>query len=325
MSTRTEGLARLQAWLKGTPSSGKALELARCLTLLDLLFRPIGPWWIRPFILAIAGVAILRPAWRRSPATWFGLALLTGWRVAHEWPLADNHAWLLSYWCLALALSAGASEPGATLRRTGRLLIGLAFLFATLWKAFLAPDYLDGRFFRVTLLTDERFANVAMLVGDMDRDALEESRDYLRPLPGGIERSQVIDGPRLRETKRLRAFAWLLTWVTVLYEGLIALVFLFPLSRRTEPIAHLTLLLFCAGTYALAPVVGFAWLLLSMGVAGCREDQRRLRAAYMVVFALMLFYKYVPWSDLAIEWREAPRLEALASAAQIPEAPSHSG
>ncbi len=32
------------------------------------------------------------------------------------------------------------------------------FLCAIVWKGVLAPDYLDARFFRVTLVTDERFA-----------------------------------------------------------------------------------------------------------------------------------------------------------------------
>ena len=33
---------------------------------------------------------------------------------------------------------------------------------AVLWRAALSPDYVDGRFFRVTLLTDERFAEASL-------------------------------------------------------------------------------------------------------------------------------------------------------------------
>jgi hypothetical protein len=39
---------------------------------------------------------------------------------------------------------------------SGRVLIGLVFTLAVCEA--ISPDYLDGRFFRVTLVTDERFA-----------------------------------------------------------------------------------------------------------------------------------------------------------------------
>ena len=44
---------------------------------------------------------------------------------------------------------------------------------ATLWKVALSPDYLDGRFFRVTMLTDVRFEGFAQLAGGLTRDQLE--------------------------------------------------------------------------------------------------------------------------------------------------------
>ena len=48
------------------------------------------------------------------------------------------------------------------------------------------------------------------------------------------------------------------------------------------------LLLFCATTYALAPVSGFGWLLATMGLAQCRRTQRALRGAYLAVFILIV-------------------------------------
>ena len=43
------------------------------------------------------------------------------------------------------------TNPASQLARTNRLLLGLVFAFAVLWKAALSPDYRDGRFFAVTL------------------------------------------------------------------------------------------------------------------------------------------------------------------------------
>ena len=56
--------------------------------------------------------------------------------------------------------------------------------------------------------------------------------------------------------------------------------------------------LFCATTYALAPVAGFGWLIATMGLAQCRPDQRRLRGAYVAVFLLILLYSEIPWTGV---------------------------
>ena len=54
--------------------------------------------------------------------------------------------------------------------------VGLTFLFATLWKLALSPDFVDGRFFRVTLLTDARFENLAVLAGGHELGGLGAQR-----------------------------------------------------------------------------------------------------------------------------------------------------
>jgi len=50
---------------------------------------------------------------------WLTLALLTGVRVIADWPLSDNHAYLMSYWCLACGLVLYADRPAAALARIG--------------------------------------------------------------------------------------------------------------------------------------------------------------------------------------------------------------
>jgi hypothetical protein len=57
--------------------------------------------------------------------------------------------------------------------------------------------------------------------------------------------------------------------------------------------------------YAVAPVTGFGWLLLAMGVAQCRDDIR-LRAAYLLTFALLLVYEHVPWALWLVELTQPP-------------------
>lgn len=289
---------QLKAITKPASDLGQA-EVVLRLTAVILLMRPMGPWGLRPLILGLAGIAIALPGVLRAPATWYSLAVLVTIRIIVDWPLPDNHIYLLAYWCLAVALALGAKEAASTLRRNSRLLIGGAFLMAVIWKAFLSPDYLDGRFFSVTLLTDPRFENATLLLGGLTREQLAESREYLRPLPEGAE---LLDGPALFEPPAFKLLTSVSTWGLLGLEALIAFACLVPLPRRGGVLTHVLLLLFCVVTYAFAPVAGFGWLLLTMGFAVCDARRRLLRASYLTAWCLVLLYDEVPWSGLLVEW-----------------------
>ncbi|HWO00609.1 MAG TPA: hypothetical protein VNS63_15225, partial [Blastocatellia bacterium] len=211
----------------------------------------------------------------------------------------DNHVYLLAYWCLAAALALGAKDVAGTLRRSSRLLVGAAFLMAVIWKGLLSPDYLDGRFFSVTLLTDPRFENATLLLGGLNAEQLAESREYLRPLPEGAE---LLDGPELFEPPAFKLLTRVSTWGLLVLEALIAFACLLSLPRRAVAWRHILLLLFCIVTYAFAPVAGFGWLLLTMGFALCGPEQRVLRASYLTAWCLVLLYDEVPWSGLLVDW-----------------------
>jgi hypothetical protein len=282
-----------------TPASdpGSAGLVLR-LTVLILLLRPMGPWWIGPLLLAIAVLALVFPRVLFAPGTWFGLAFLTVARILQDWPLADNHIYLLAYWCLAIGLALGSCNAISALGRSSRLLIGLAFLFAVMWKVVLSPDYLDGRFFRATYLTDPRFENVTGFVGGLTNDQLAESREYMRPLPEGSVRAEV---PRLHDTPSFTALVFFSTWVTVVLEALCAIFFLIPLRDRSSTVAHVLLLLFCVTTYAVAPVAGFGWLLLTMGLASVSPEHRSLRTAYVIGWLLVLAYFVTLWAGFFLD------------------------
>jgi len=264
------------------------------LTAIALLLRPGGPWFARPGILAIAVIVLLSPRVLRAPATWGTLAVLIVIRLADDWPLSDNHIYLLAYWCLAIALALPQQDPQQVLSRSSRWLLGLAFTFAVLWKAVLSPDFLDGRFFRVTLLTDPRFSDAALLIGRLTPDQLANNQKALEPLPGG---AQLLTPPEIVETPQLRRLAAMATWGGLLLESALAVALLLPPQRRAI-VRHVLLLTFCLVTYALAPVAGFGWLLLVMGLALSGRDSLALRRVYVAVFIAVLFYSEVPWAAL---------------------------
>lgn len=274
------------------------LDLVLRLTLIDLLLRPMGPWFIRASLLLTSALGLIAPAVLRSPITWAASFALIAVRVALDWPLPDNHIYLLAYWCLAVAVALAMKRPGS-IATSARLLIGLAFLFAALWKGVLSPEYRDGRFFAVTFMTDDRFADAVMLLGGLSESDLESNRAFLEPLPEGaawFDKSLI-------ETRAFRILVAVATWSTLAIEAAVALLFLLPLRPPLETIRHIFLLSFCIVTYAFAPVAGFGWLLLVMGLAVCRSDQRWLRTAYVATYFLILLYSEIPWAGLILDWK----------------------
>jgi len=288
-------------WIRGifSPTGGLGPnDIVLRLTALVLLLRPMGPWGVRPVILGAAALAIMVPRVLKTPATWYVISALVAVRIVTDWPLPDNHIYLLAYWCLAVALALGRDDGAVIIRQSSSVLIGLAFLMAVIWKGLLSADYLDGRFFAVTLLTDGRFEDATLLFGGLTKLQIKESRDYLQPLPEGAE---WFEEPILFEPIAFKLMAMLSTWGLIILEALIALTFLFSLPKRFMNVRHLLLLSFCIITYAFAPVAGFGWLLLTMGIAGCNPEQRWLRATYIVVWGLVLLYEDVPWAGLLLE------------------------
>jgi hypothetical protein len=259
----------------------------------------MGPWFVLPIILGVAALTLVSPHVLRTPATWMTLSLLIAIRIADDWPLADNHIYLLAYWCLAIALALRAVDVSSVLATNGRLLVGLAFALAVLWKGVLSPDYLDGRFFRVTLLTDPRFTDVATLIGGLSAAELDRNRTALDSLPEGAE---LLTPLEIAEPWRLRAFASATTWGVLLFEACVALVFLAGVGRQPGWVRHGLLLAFCLTTYAFAPVAGFGWLLLVLGLAQCDDRWNGLRRAYVAAFLLVLLYAEVPWAGLLSQW-----------------------
>jgi len=263
------------------------VDLALRLTLVALLLRPVGDWRFRPLILVLCAGGLALPPLLRRPALWIALAALAAARVIEDWPLPDNHAYLLAYWCLTAAIALRTSEPARILTLNARVLIGLVFLFAGLWKVALSPDFLSNDFMRFTWITDDRFSDAAAVFGGMSADLLEANRDFLAGAPGAP--SGLVEPA---------AFVWatrIATGWTVAAECALALLFLAPARLGLHRHRDALLMLFCVTTYAFAPVAGFAWLLLAMGIAQCEPGRVGLRSAYLATFGLILLYDQVPW------------------------------
>ena len=151
----------------------------------------------------------------------------------------------------------------------------------------------------MTLLTDDRFSDLVTLTTGMSRETIQANREALTPLPGGAEPT---DPPVVEQPPAFRRLAASLTWGGLLLEGALALAFLAPTLRGVPHLRHALLLVFCGVTYRVAPVAGFGWLLLAMGVSLCGPHDTWLRRTYVAFWLLVLLYSEVPWAGVLLGW-----------------------
>ena len=271
-------------------------NLALRLTLLDLILRPIGSWEIRVPVLITSILGLVIPGLLKSPAIWFLLTGFTLSRVIFDWPLSDNHAYLLFLWCFAIFISA-LKKDKILLTKNARLMIGLVFVFAFIWKAFLSPDFLDKRFFSVNMIEDPRFSEFTQVTCNISKDDLNYFRDYVKQhVDGNLVFAEVINF----NLGCINKIAGFLTYYTIVLELLIALFFLIPKKISISKYRDYFLILFCISVYSVATVEGFVWLLIAMGIS--QSDNKKLPILlYILSFFIILFYREVPILNIILE------------------------
>lgn len=256
--------------------------LAR-LTLLYLLFKPLGDAWERFCLLTLAGCGLVVESASRRAWFWIGMLALTVAQMSWE---SDNHIYLFAYWLLTLGLASILPNGEQICALNARGLIAGAMGLSVLWKAVLSSDYMSGTFFHTTFFADARFKDFASLVGGMTDELWNYNRFLLSAVDGGALPSPVF----LKSTPRLWALAVASTWWTVTIEALIAVLFLLPARWRWLKAREWALLAFVGSTYAVAPVPGFGWLLTILGLAQCEKERRAARLGLLASFVLILAY-----------------------------------
>ena len=226
-------------------------------------------------VAVAALIALPRPRLITSPWFWAVAFVAIGLRQLATWHTIDDHIIATTYWCGALALGLAAREVRPTLAASARLLVGCVFALAAAWKLG-SGEFIDGTFFRYSLLFDDRFETVAKWVGGTtahQRQANLTALSHLFSLdhPGSV--SALDEGPRNG------VVAAVFTGWGAALECAVALAFLLPLRRRVEWLRHASLFAFAGTTYLIVPVGGFGSLLMLLGAA--QASTTRLRMAYL--------------------------------------------
>ena len=273
------------------PTDADPLVLAARLTLLLLVLYSSKFWYLHSPLVVLCIAGLISRRLLMSPGLWFVAASFMASANFFNWYSIDNHKYLMNYWCFALACTFAAppDRRREVMAFNARLLIGLCMLFATLWKL-TSPTYRDGSFFHFTLMADERFQHVAGWFGGMSRPSLAGNRHQIDLLTGGYIRGIDLDAVPLADSDRLRRLARFLTWCTVAIEATLACAFLAPGGRIVVAVRNAALLAFGLTTYLIAPVIGFGWLLMILGLAQCPPRSKYFLYGYLAVFCLIQLY-----------------------------------
>ena len=266
-------------------------------TLVVVLLATTGAWYVAAPVSLLAAATLVFPELRDRPLLWWALLGCLGAGVHQVWSQADNHQYLIIYWVLAVALAAGSVDPAAARAIAARWLLAAVFALATLWKLSNVA-FVDGSFFEFTLLTDSRFVPVAAMIGGVDTQDLDANRTVFDAMDAAGTGASV---DLLGLSARLALLADVLTWWTLAIEGAVALAFVCPgaswLGRHRD---HL-LITFTVTTYLAAPVLGFGWLLLVLGLAQCRSTSGRVRILYVAAFVVVRLGA-TPVLELVTRW-----------------------
>ena len=124
-------------------------DLCAIMTLLLMLLYGGNALRLRVPITILVIAALIFAGLRRRPAFWLVLTLSYVLGNAPDWLRLDNHKYLMGYWSLAFCFACLSERPMKTLAFNARVMIGLCFVLAVVWKLS-TPDFVDGTFFQFT-------------------------------------------------------------------------------------------------------------------------------------------------------------------------------
>lgn len=297
--SRESRMLPLLAWLREGHAAFEQqtkIQQAALLTLAVILLYGSSRWFVQVPVSILSLAALILPPLRTRPLLWLIIAcfLLAG--VTIGWTHEDNHKYLIAYWTLALACAASVPDSSRGLVLAARWLIGLTFGFAVMAKL-MSPDFLSGDFFHYSLLFDQRFSDKLVVFGALD-NASRRFNDVARQAL--MSPTSQLQSVYFASNIVIRNLASAMTVWTLLIEVLAAVAFLAPGRWRALRMRDSLLLLFIVSAYAIAPVLGFATVLATMGFVQCDPERRGTRLAYLVAFVATQLFR-IPWAALLLQ------------------------
>ncbi len=276
------------------------IDLSLLMTTVLLLLYAGKVWYLDIPIRVLALLGLFIAPLRTNPRYWFIIMCFLVSANGLSWFRIDNHKYLMTYWLIAIAIATNLPEEQTLdfLARTARLLIGLCFAAAVIAKL-LSPDFVNGNFMLHTMLFDSRFDTFTWLIGGVDDDVRRSLHALLYDLRSGYRKDVAVTEFWIPHSPRLLWVAHALTWWTLLWETMIAIAFLVRYNNpRIDSARQYLLWIFILATYSVALVSGFAWLLITMGIAQSPKNIARTRTLYFLLAAVVIQVYRLPLGAL---------------------------
>lgn len=277
----------------GQVQSQTTLALVSLLMLFDTAFLGLTGWmFVIPSLIFVMAGLLHRPLLLNG-WFWLGIAALATARILYLWHDVDNNGFIYFYWLWILVIAHYVDEDGFKndiVQFNARYFLVFIMLLAVVRKV-TSGTYLDGSFFELVMLTDERFRGFLTLFG-VDQAVLSGGSLAIKLLKNPYV--AVTDNTVLLGTNAyIRFLAKLVTWYDLLIQLLIGAAFLIR-RPSADIIGHIALLVFIFTAYFAAPVIGFSWILAIMGIALAKKPYPNIAMVYLLSFGVMTMYE-VPW------------------------------
>ena len=120
------------------------------------------------------------------------------------------------------------------------------------------------------LMSDFRLSAIASFVG-IEYATQLQNQEAIKQF---VQAGDLSMGLQLATSETARPAAIVLSWLAVVLELAVAVVFLWPNRNINETWRHGLLISFIISTYLLAPVAGFGWVLTAMGMSQVQQTNR---------------------------------------------------
>ncbi len=274
------------------------LDLASLLTILLVGFHGFNSWFVKLPSQGLIAVGLIFRDILKSWIFWALLAALTGSRIAVQWQDVDNHKFILFYWLLCMTLAHAVLD--LELKQNIVLFNARFFLvfimLAAVAQKLSSASYMDASFFEFELLFDRRFRGFVALFG-IDSNIPVQARELLDLLKDPyIE----VEGNTLQIAPGFGVplLAKFVTWYDLAIQAVIGVAFLIR-RHMSDLIGHIALLIFIVTAYFAAPVIGFAWTLIILGILLARERFPNMTMTYILMLVVTSLYK-IPWAGWII-------------------------
>ncbi len=246
------------------------------------------PEFILPSLIvfwAVSHVLLMNPQKIYTPFFWLMLAALYILDIIHNPFFPANHHYLLFYLCLIFYFVFQSDENAdreVLLKRNIKWVLVLLMFLAGVQKA-LSSEFIDGSFMAGSVLDGSYFKPIYYLIPSI-KSVVKSNHDAIRAF---LSSPPISEGPidltifSYYSLGLIKVFSFLV----LLGEILVALIFIFVKNRNIQQIALMSLIL---GIFLTRLECGFLSIVCILGFSLTTKDQMFIRQSYIVLIILFL-------------------------------------